>query len=233
VNLAKAAAARARSAVQAAEADREAALGELRALLAFEPGDTIAIRGGIAARGTYVLDRLLDAAVRRPDLGMLDAERAEGQAEIRLGDGYAWPDLRLGVSYAREEDADILRGGLTFTLPFFDRGQEHRAVGRARATRASIEQTGLVRTILAEVRTAFAVYQKRVEAVDEYEKNVLPLADENDAFLRKSFEAGQMGLSDYLVARRELIDARREYLDRLLELAEAAVELETAAGVLK
>jgi cobalt-zinc-cadmium efflux system outer membrane protein len=231
VNLAKSARGRARAAVRAAEADREAALGELRELLALDPGDTVAVKGDLAARRAYNLDELLALARKRPDLGLLDAERDEGAALVRLGDGYAWPDLRLGFTYAKEEDADILLGGLTITFPLFERGQEHKQLGRAKVARATNEKESLWRSIEAAVRAAFAVYEKRVAAVDEFEKNVLPLLDESDRLLTKSYEEGQIALADYLVARRELLDARTEYVERLLEMAEASAELDAVAGV--
>jgi outer membrane protein, heavy metal efflux system len=233
VNLARAAAARARSAVLAAEADREAAVGALRALLALAPGDTLVVRGDLSVRREHALDALLASARERPDVHVLDGERGEGQAEERLGASQGWPDLRLGVAYAREEDADIVLGTVALTLPFFARGQGERSVGRAKAARASIEKAGLARAIDGEVRAAFAVYEKRRAAADEYAKNVLPLVEENEALLRKGFEAGQLTLAEYLAARRELLEARREHVDRRFEAAEAAVELEAAAGVLK
>lgn len=233
VNLARSAVARARSAVRAAQADREAALGELRALLALDRGDTLDVKGDLTVRRAYDLERLLSGAQQRPDLIGLGAEQNAARAEIRLGEGYRWPDARLGVSYTHEPDADIILGGVAFTLPVFDRGQEHQQVGRAQVTRIEGERQGLGRTVDAQVRSAFAVYQDRVAAVDEYERNVIPLLDENDRLLRRSFEAGQIGLANYLVARRELLDARSEYLDRLFEMAEASVDLETEAGVLR
>jgi cobalt-zinc-cadmium efflux system outer membrane protein len=231
VNLAKTVLGRARAAVQAAEADREAALGALRALLGLDPTQAIVVKGDLTARRAYDLDALLASARQRPDLRRLDAERDEGTALVRLGDSAAWPDVRVGLSYAHEENADILLGSLSITLPWFDRGQEPKAVGRAKVARAGAEKAGRARAIEAEVRAAFAAYQKRVAAVDEFEKNVLPLVDENDRLLTRSYEAGQLTLADYLVARRELIDARVEYLKRLVEMANAAAVLEAAAGV--
>jgi cobalt-zinc-cadmium efflux system outer membrane protein len=207
--LARSALGRARAAVRAAEADREAAL----------------------TRRTFELDRLLASAGTRPELRELEAERRAGRAQARLGGSARWPELKLGVAYAREERAQIVVGGLAITLPLFERGQGDRHTGRARASRAVAEKDALARSVLAQVRAAHAAHQKRVEAVDEYERNVNPLLDETDRVLRKGYEAGTITLADYLVARRELLDARAEYVDRLLDAATAAVEVDAAAGV--
>jgi outer membrane protein TolC len=73
VSLAHAALGRARAAVHAAEADREAALGTLRSLLGIDPDDTVTLSGKLGERRTYALDELEDGATRRPDLLELDA----------------------------------------------------------------------------------------------------------------------------------------------------------------
>jgi len=230
-SLAKAALGRARAATHAAEADREAALGELRALLAVDPDDTIVLKGDLAARRVFDLDALVGTAQKRPDVVQLDAEQRVGTAQVRLGRSFGWPEVRIGVSYGREEDAQLILGGITLALPLFDRGQEQRQVGRAKIARAGAEKQALTASIDARLRAAVATYNKRIEAVDEFETNVNPLLDETDRQLRKAYDAGQRTLTDYLVARRELLDSRVEYVQRLLEAAEAAVEVDATAGV--
>jgi len=232
VSLARAALGRARVAVRAAEGDREVELGRLRTILAVDPGDSVAVKGDLSARRTYDLATILAGAGRRPDVLAFAAEEEAGAAQVRLGDGRAWPDVRLGVSYAREEEADIVLGGLTFTLPIFERGQEERQVGRARRVRAATARAALLRAAGAEIAAAFAAHARRVLAVDEFEKQVIPTLDQSDRLLARSYQAGQITLADYLAARRELLDARTEYLQRLVEMAEASVELELAAGVI-
>jgi len=232
VNLARSALGRARSATLALEAEREQALGELRALLALEPTDTLVVTGELKPGGIFDLPVLLAAASRRPDLRQLDAERDEGAALARLGRGQGWPDLRLGVTWSHEESADIVLGGVTIGLPLAQRGQEARRVGAAQIARAAEERLGRARAVDAEVRAAFAAYQKRLAAVEAFERDVLPLLDENDRLLARTYDAGQLAITDYLVARREILEARIEYLERLHELVQAATLLQAAAGVL-
>jgi outer membrane protein, heavy metal efflux system len=233
VSLAKATQGRARAALRAAQADREAAQGALRAILGIESSDKIEVTGDLTTPRTYDLAELLAAAPTRPDLLQLAAESDEGAALVRLGETLGWPDVRVGLSYLREERAEIVLGGLVFTLPVFERGQEHRQVGRAKIKRADAVTSVLRRSIDAEVRAAFATYQKRTEVVAEFKNSVIPRLDESDTALSKSYQAGVITLAAYLAARRELLDARTEYLARLLEMAFASVELEAVAGVLR
>jgi hypothetical protein len=49
----------------------------------------------------------------------------------------------------------------------------------------------------------------------------------------RSFDAGQIGLPELLVIRREILDTRAHYLDALLEAALAHIDFESSAGLLR
>jgi len=233
VNLSQAALSRARSDLRATEARHLAALGQLRILLGMDVDAPLAVLGDLKDRRRYDLVDLIGRAPDRADLKALAAERRGADADIGLGDAVAWPNLGLGVKYAREEEANVLLGTLTLSLPVFERGQGLRAEAGARSRRLSLELEAGHKIVRVEVRTAFDVYQRRVEAVEELERNALPLLDSNEALARRSYESGQLALADLLVVRREVVGTRLEYFDRLLEAATAGVELEANAGVLR
>jgi len=230
VNLARATLARARSDIHLAEAAQTAALGELAALLGLP---SVTVRGDLRARRAATLEELLARAAGRPDLRALAAGAREAGAQARLGEAQGWPDVGLGVRYAREEAADIVLGTLSFTLPLFEHGQGARAEGRARAARLSYAiEAGRARVVL-EVRTAFDVQRQKWSAVDELEREALPLLDENETLARRGYQTGQIGLGELLLVRRETLEIRNHHLDLLLEAAAAGVELETSAGGLR
>ncbi len=233
VNVARTALARACSDMRAAEALRDAALGELRILLGLGAEETVTVRGDLGDRRRFELNELIGRALDRPNLRTLDAEIREAQAEERLGGAMRWPNLGLGVRYEREEGADVGLGTLTLTLPVFEHGQGLRAEATARARRLRLELEADRRVVSVEVRTAFDVYGRRVDAALELERNAVPLLDENEALARRSYETGALGLAELLLVRREGLDTRKEYLERLLEAAIAGVELEASAGVLR
>lgn len=232
VNVSRAALARARSDIRAAEAARSAALGELAALLGEEPGGELAVRGDLRERRPLALEVLLARSGERPDLRALAAEVRAAEADARLGAAQRWPDLGLGMHYAREEDANIFLGTVALTLPVFDHGQGLRADSLARVRRLRFEVDAGRRAVAIAVQTAFATYERRQSAALELEQHALPLLDENEALARRSYETGQLALSELLLIRRETFDTRTQYLDRLLDAAIAAIELESSAGAL-
>jgi outer membrane protein, heavy metal efflux system len=229
--LARAAQGRAHAAVRAATADRELALGALRALVGADGATSVRVTGELDAIRAPALASLVAAAPARADVNALAAEARAGTAQAALGDGLAWPDLTFEVGYAREESAQLVLAGITLALPVFDRGADQERIGRARAAAATAEKAALVRALDAEVRAAYAAYEERVAAAAELAAEVAPIVDASDELLRKAYDAGQLTLADYLASRRELLDARVDVVEREREAAEAAVELTFAAGV--
>ena len=103
---------------------------------------------------------------------------------------------------------------------------------RACAAAAARARVGAARRGV-ELETALAVHDQRLAAVEELEANALPLLDENESLARRSYEAGEMGLGELLLVRRETLALRRDHLDRLREAAVAAVAVQASAGVLE
>jgi cobalt-zinc-cadmium efflux system outer membrane protein len=179
------------------------------------------------------LSALLRAAEQRPELRALEAGVQEAEAEAQLGRALGKPDYGVGVRYAREEGDDIVFGALTITLPVFSKGQEHQAVGVARAGRLRAELDAARRRVHVEVRSAHEAYSRRVAAVRVLETDAIPGLDENETLTARSFEAGQIGLPELLLIRRELLETRSQYLDALLDAALARIDLDSSAGVLR
>ena len=233
VHLAALALARVQAEVRTVEAAREQALGDLRRLLGFEADASVSVSGGLFDRRRNTLTDLLARAPDRADLRALDAEARRADAEVRLGEAQAWPDLGLRLGYAREEDADIVLGTVTLTLPFFDHGQGLEATARARGEAARLEREGTEAAVASQVRTAFDTYQRLLGAVEHFERDGLPKIEQSDTLARRSYEAGAMQLGELLAIRRELVDARVTHADLLLSAALAGVDLEAEAGVLR
>ncbi len=233
LNVARNAAARTHAELRSALADQTLALGELRILLGMRPDEALSVSGTLNSSSSYDFDKLVGEAVKRPDLEALAAELRQAEAEVKLGEGFKWPDLGLGLKYGRDEGDKIFRGGVSLSLPVFSRGQELRATGSARAARLRREIEAGRLAVANEVRTAFDVYQQRVEGAAELQRNAVQALDDNETLARRSFEEGEISLLDLLVIRRDAFETRLIYLNQLLEARLAAVELETRAGVLQ
>jgi cobalt-zinc-cadmium efflux system outer membrane protein len=217
--------------VSAAETDLAEAIGRLGALVGLAPEDTVTLRGELRPEAALSLDDLEPATATRADLLALDAEGELADAEARLARADGKPAFGLWIAYQREEDADIVVGGIRLTWPLWDRGQGGVAEARARSSRVAAEHETTRRAASRQVRDAFAAYEHARAAVEVYEADVLPVLDDSEALLGKSVDAGTIAISDYLVARQELLAGRRDYLDLLLALARARVSAQLAAGV--
>lgn len=233
VNLTRNASARARADVRAAQAAYTAAIGDLRILLGMSGDEPLDITGDLRDRKRFELSTLLAKAGHRPDLQAVVAERSEADADVRLGNGFRWPTVAPAFTYKRDQGDRVVQGGITFTLPIFNHGQELQAVGQARARRVDRELDATTRAALTEVRTAYEVYNLQVGAVEELENDALPSLAENETLGRRSFEEGEIGLAELLLIRRDAFELRNVYTDRLLEAAVAGIELESRAGVLQ
>ncbi len=178
-----------------------------------------------------------DAVVRRslaarPDLGAVRQERVAAEADLALAHSLKTPDAALGVTYGHSgiEDSDTVMVGLTFTLPFFNRNQGGRTTARAQVTKARVVESAAAREAERTARTAYRSYRLALESVLSFDRDVVGKLGENLALARDSFASGKIGLLEFNIVRRELVETRFAYLNALVELVEARHALELAAG---
>jgi outer membrane protein TolC len=87
--------------------------------------------------------------------------------------------------------------------------------------------------VRAEVQSSFEAYNRRLAAVRVLEVEAIPEIDQSDALVTRSYEAGQLGLPEMLLIRREFVGTRADHLDALLEAALARVDLDASAAILR
>ena len=231
VNVARAAAARARSDVHGARSHLAASLAELRVLLGFSSEEQVRLDGKISTPRRFDLEDLLEKAVERPDVRALQSELDAANAGLRLGQALSWPELGLGAVYQREEGQDFLLGAVRLSLPVFDRGEGVRAEARARAGRLTQELDARRRAVRIEVRAAFEIYDQQRAAVEELERDALGVVEENETLSKESYDVGQISLIELLLVRRQMLEIRSDHLSRLLDAAIASADLVASAGV--
>jgi cobalt-zinc-cadmium efflux system outer membrane protein len=231
VNIARASLARIRAEREGAAASRALALGALRQLLRLD--NDVGVEGSLTRPAEADLSKALQTASQRPELRGLEAAIQEAEAEVQLGLSFSRSEYGLGVRYAREEGDQIVLGGMTVTLPMFLKGQEHRAVGAARAARLRSELDAARARVQLEVRAAFDAYNRRLAAVSVLEADAIPGLAENEQLTMRSFDVGQLGLPELLLIRREILDTRSQYLEALLEASLARIDLDASAAILR
>lgn len=229
VNLARIALGRARSQLAQARSERAERVGRLATVIGAQPGDAITLAGDLRP-AAVTLEALRAAVGARADVRALAAEASEARAEGALARAQGRPDLGLWAGYQRDEDDTIVMGGITVTLPLWNRAQGERAVARAKERRAELERAAVASAASRQVVDAFEAYARAREAVEVFERDVLPALADSEQLLERSIETGQITINDYLVARQQLLDARREHLERQLRLAHAAAAARFVAG---
>ena len=126
----------------------------------------------------------------------------------------AWPDVGLGARYERDEDETSVRRSRSSCR---SSNADKDARGSQRAGQTPAPRPG--RRDARERRrgsTAFEVHARREAALAELEVNALPQLDEIESLARRSYAAGQIGLSEYQVVESDGLDLRRDYADLLL-----------------
>lgn len=233
VNLAALALAGVQAEARLAGVERDRALDDLRLLLGIPPDQSVAVEGELLDRRRYELDALLARVPDRADLRVLDAALGRAEADGRLAAGSRRPDLGVRVGYAREEEADIVTGAVSVSLPMFDRGQGGEAIAQARADAVRVERDAVEASARGEIVSAHGAYLRLLDAAERFEADGLPLVEQSEALARRGYEVGAMALGELLAVRRELSEARITHADLLLAAALAGVELESEAGVLR
>lgn len=174
---------------------------------------------------------LLGVEDRHPRLLAAGATHSAQMSESALADAEAWPDITLGASFARDENDDVVMGGVTIPIPFFQRNQGEREKAKAAVRRADAAARKTRLEVLAEIRRAYAEYEAATRAVLAYDSDVVRAQDENLELIEAMFQAGKIQYVDVVLLQRELIEGRLGYLAARLELAQAAVAARAAAAI--
>jgi outer membrane protein TolC len=117
------------------------------------------------------------------------------------------------------------------SLPFWNRAQGEQAAAAAREISAHDVRDATARAADRQLEDALAAYISAKQAAETFAREVIPLLDDSEGLLQRRIDAGQIAISEYLVARQELLSARREYLERQLAVAKAAAMVCFVAGL--
>jgi outer membrane protein, heavy metal efflux system len=233
VNVARATRARAEADVSAARADLARERGELAGLLNWPEVAALTIEPPVVAPRDIDIESLARGLATRPDLAAIEALERSAEAEQRLAMGSRRPEFGLSFDVDREEGATALIGGFVVRLPVFQRGDGQAAAAAARRARLRLERAAARVAAETALTAAAAAYRNQAAALRVLETDALPATVENEHLARRSYEAGQISLAEWLLYRRESLDTVREYVERKLTCALALVEIDAIAGVLR
>lgn len=233
VNVARATRARAAADLSIARADHARLMGDLAALLNWPGLETRAVDRHAPALRDIDESTLTASLATRPDLAALAALERSAEAERRLAVGSGRPDVGLSIEVNREDRSPALIGGLVLRLPSVQRQRGDVQAAAARVTQARLQRDGAHAAAGLTLAAAVRAYRQQREALAVLETDALAAADENERLARRSYEAGQISLADWLLYRRELLDTHLQHLDVRLACARALVEIDVMTGVLQ
>ena len=237
----------------------DAALVELKTLMALPPGDSLLLRNGLEelskvlplmdARVTGVTSQAIE---QRADVQLAEAQIRSATATLDLARLNAKPDITLNTSYMRMDSSFPLFGldatgapapiqgvfhnvsiGAMVTLPFRDRRQGDIAAATARVTAAQRSAEATKLTANGEVTAARSRAERLGEALALYSGGLRDLALKNVEVMRGSYQLGRATLLDVLNETRRLLETEMAYTDLLLESLLARSDLATAMGVIR
>ena len=235
-NLAEVELGRADNQLQAAREQLIQARADLAATLQLPAEALPEVRGTLASEVAtpYTLDELLAAAADRPRLRALEYQEQAARSRLGLERAAAYPDVTVGVFTAREGSSDareqITGVSVSLPLPLFRRNAT--GIGRAvtDVSKVQIEREVANRDARA---TVLALWQKRESLrgrVKQLDQVVLQRLNENKRLSVAGYRAGEISLTQLLLATRQVLDTRREVLEAMTDLALVRIELEQAAG---
>ena len=217
----------AQQAVRTSRAELAAAVGD-PAVPELAPAAEVAFAAPIVSEDEFIRRALAN----RGDLAAAAAEIRAAEAEVALAKALAVPDVAARVGTARE-GIDRQRStsvGLSVSVPILNRNQGGRAVAQAALDRSRVAERALRQTVERDARVAFTRYRAAREARDAYDRDVVDKLADNLALAWESFRAGKIGLLEFNVVRRDLVETRRAFLEALIEVVEARAAADAAVG---
>jgi len=208
-------------------------------------GESAAISGNLDSDVTMtrsLIDLKQLARDQRPDVKVLEAEKARGAADIVLAEAERVPNLTAGFFYTHDRRTDatgaedekvrdnLLGIRLSMPIPVFDNNQA--GVQEARAKKSSSESRLLAVAGNAErqVETAYARYLNSEKILSLYKTNIIPQLEENLQLIQEAYRLGEVGILAVIQEQKKFIEVSEGYLTALYDRQAALVKLEAATA---
>lgn len=205
---------------------------QTRDILGLAPNAPVRLVGTVAfePRGTDPgwLQGMLESA--NPELLAVRSEYAVAEESLRLEVRKQYPDLTIGPGYGSDRGEDRVLLGLQLPLPLWNRNQP----GVARATANREVARGRYESTVEQLASKLAIARTRFDAGravrEAVESRVLPLADEQDADVRRVAELGRVDPLLLLQAIKSQYDAKVRLVDARAAEAIGGIRLEELIG---
>lgn len=178
-----------------------------------------------------------DKVEDRPDIVAIRKEADASRAEVDLAHAKAIPDPTVRVGYTRDQltyagnQPDVMSVQLIVPLPIFDHGQHDAAKAQARANELESTAQATILGATSDVTALRAKVQYLDKALATMKKDAIPKAESVVKATEKAFAAGEVRLTDLLLARRAYLGLRLSEIDLSYEHFTARSALRRALGL--
>ena len=180
----------------------------------------------------------MDAAVSQAlganaDLRVLDRQLDEARAKVSLAKAMRRPDPTVSATLTYDAQPEFTTGwrlGGTIALPIFTTGRADVAVAEATVVRAQADRDARAAQIGGAVAAAVARANAARQAVQRYQTDILPAAQQVEAMAQESYASGQTALPALLQTLQAGREIRQRAVQAGLDYQLALADLERAIG---
>ena len=193
-----------------------------------EPTFTAASADLFAFASVEPFPALMGQIERNPDITRFASQARLRDAELRLAQAQARPNLALslGVRRLQEGNDTALVAGFAMPLPMFDRNQG--AIREARVRRAQSDAE--LQAAFTNIRgTLYGAYQEMTaarESADSLRNDAIPQAQTALEQTQSGYERGRFSVLELLTAQQELLVLREAAIDAAADYHRLLAELE-------
>jgi cobalt-zinc-cadmium efflux system outer membrane protein len=165
---------------------------------------------------------------------VLDRQLDEARAKVLLARAMRRPDPSVSATLTYDAQPEFTTGwrfGGTIALPIFTTGRADVAVAEATVIRAQADRDATAALVSGSVTAAVARANAARQAVQRYQSEILPAAQQVEAMAQESYSSGQTALPALLQTLQAGREIRQRAVQAGLDYQLALADLERAIGV--
>jgi outer membrane protein, heavy metal efflux system len=217
-----------------ARGELQAFRAELNALLGYPADAAPQLSDTLEGGALPAMDAAVaQALAANADLHVLDRQLDEARARVALAKAMRRPDPSVSATLtygAQPEFTTGWRFGAAVALPIFTTGRADVAVAEATVARAQADRDAKAAQVSGAVAAAVARAAAARQAVQRYQADILPAAQEVETMAQESYTSGQTGLPALLQTLQAGREIRQRAVQAGLDYQVALADLERAIG---
>jgi cobalt-zinc-cadmium efflux system outer membrane protein len=165
------------------------------------------------------------------DLKLLDRQIDEQTARVNVARSLQKPDLTVGggISFDAQPEFSVgWRANAGVTLPLFTTHKAGVTLESAELQRLQAEREAVRDVITGAVAAALARAASAQTRVTAYERDILPLTQQDEAFAQAAYQSGQTGIDALILALQRARERRLSGLQSIQDFQLALADLERA-----